>query len=139
MAGRPTIIIHSLADARIALAAAHETGRTVRLLSGPGAAAALGPPVFRAITQAARAEWPEVDAEIVLDCGGDPGLALAALRHGIKYISVDVPDDTRARLADIAHALGAHLVTVAGPALDLADQPDAAAHCRSWLAAAEPG
>jgi|APTNR8051073442_1049403.scaffolds.fasta_scaffold26359_2 hypothetical protein len=139
MAGRPTIIIHSLADARIGLAAAHEARRPVRLLSGPGAAAALGPPVFHAITQDARAEWPGVDAEFVLDCGGDPGLALAALRHGIQHVRVTVADDTRASLADIAQALGARLVTAAGPALDLADVSDPAEHCRLWLATAEPG
>ncbi len=116
----------------MALEAARAAGRPVSLLSPPGAAAWLGPGYFAQLAAAARGEFGDVDAEFVLDCATLPGLALAALRCGIKAIAVDVEDEVRRRVAALAVAAGARLVEIRPPALDLRDATDAAERCRKW-------
>ena len=130
---RQAIIVHSLEDARAALAAAAELGVPIALRSAPGAAAYLGPQIFRAIIEAARAEYPEVNAVGVLDCGEDAGFALAALRHGIERVRVNLPAETRARVADIARQHGGAVDDDPAAALDLLDCDTPAEQCRSWL------
>ena len=130
---RRAIIVHSLDDARTALAAASDIGVPVALRSAPGAAAYLGAQIFREIIEMARSEYPQVDAVGVLDCGQDAGFALAALRHGIERVRVDLPAETRARVADIARQHGCALDDDPDPALDLLDCDNAAERCRSWL------
>jgi fructose/tagatose bisphosphate aldolase len=133
MVTRRAIIVHSLEDARAALAAAAELGLPVTLRSAPGAAAYLGAQIFREIIETARAEYPEVDAVGILDCGENAGFALAALRHGIERVRVDLPAETRARVADIARQHGGALDDDPAPALDLLDCDSAAERCRNWL------
>lgn len=124
---RPEIIVHSQSHVHAALAAAEALGISVRLASAPGAAAYLGAPLFREMTDGA--------PDAVLDCGPDPGLALNALRNGIKAIRLDAPNDVRARVADIAGQMGAELLELpSGPVLDLLDVDDPALACREWLA-----
>jgi fructose/tagatose bisphosphate aldolase len=137
MGTRRAIIVHSLEDARTALAAAAELGVPVTLRSAPGAAAYLGAQIFREIIETARAEYPEADTVGVLDCGEDAGFALAALRHGIERVRVDLPAETHARVADIARQHGGALDDDPAPALDLLNCDTLAERCRSWLR--EPG
>jgi hypothetical protein len=136
-AERRAFIIHGLDDARAVLAAAAETGRPVALWSAPGAAAYLGALLFGEIIKTAMAECPGVDAIGVLDCGQDAGYALAAVRHGIRFLRTDLPPDTLARVADIAGQSGATIVGQRPQALNLADCPEPVAACRTWLS--EPG
>jgi fructose/tagatose bisphosphate aldolase len=137
MVTRRAIIVHSLEDARAALAAAAELGLPVTLRSAPGAAAYLGAQIFREIIETARAEYPEVDAVGILDCGENAGFALAALRHGIERVRVDLPAETRTRVADIARQHGGALDDDPAPALDLLDCDTSAERCRSWLRESE--
>jgi fructose/tagatose bisphosphate aldolase len=130
---RRAIIVHTLEDARFALAAAAEVGVPVTLRSAPGAAAYLGPQIFHAIIETARVEHPGVDAIGALDCGEDAGFALAALRLGIERVRVDLPAETRARIADIARQHGGALDDDPAPALDLIDCDTPAEKCRDWL------
>jgi fructose/tagatose bisphosphate aldolase len=130
---RRAIIVHGLEDARAALAAAAELGVPVTLRSAPGAAAYLGAQIFREIIETARAEYPGVDAVGVLDCGEDAGFALAALRNGVERVRVDLPAETRARVADIARQHGAALDDDPVSALDLLDCDTPAERCRKWL------
>ncbi len=130
---RRAIIVHGLEDARAALAAAAELGVPVTLRSAPGAAAYLGAQIFREIIETARAEYPGVDAVGVLDCGEDAGFALAALRNGVERVRVDLPAETRARVADIARQHGAALDDDPVSALDLLDCDTPAERCRTWL------
>lgn len=133
----PRIIIHSLAHARAALAAAAELGVPVTLSSAPGAAAYLGATVFREMIAEAAGEFPDVIVTPVLDCGEDAGLALNALRHGLKTIRLEAPAPALARVADIAGQMGATIdADPAPPALDLLEATDATAACREWLRAA---
>lgn len=102
-------LIHSLAEALAVLAAAD--GQAVRFYSAQSAVSFLGAPGFAALIEAATARYPSVECEAVLDCGASPGLALAALRQGIKAITLAAPPATLAAVADIAHQYGARLAS----------------------------
>lgn len=118
------IIVHDLSQADTAAAAAADLGVTVELQSPPGAAGCHGPGFFAALP-------------VVLDCGDAPGLALAALRAGVKRIRLCATPDVLARIADIAGQCGAILDQDDEPALDLerVPPPRRAALCRDWLLA----
>jgi class I fructose-bisphosphate aldolase len=137
MTAAATIIIHNLAQAEAALAAATALGVPVRLMSARGAALPLGARVFAAIRDHAMAGFPQADARFVLDCGDHPGLVLAAFRLGIRNVTVRARPATLTRLADIARQVGGRIDEDGGAALDLADSIDAYADCRKWLAAAQ--
>ncbi len=137
MRGR-AIIVHSLDHAKAALSAAAELGVPVTLLSAPAAAAYLGAAVFREMTAEASRVHPGVALTAVLDCGDSPGLALNALRRGIKVVRLEATADVRSRVADIADQLGAALDDDGDGALDLLDTADFRGACLAWLAAAGP-
>src|SRR3990167_5130631 len=93
MLNRP-IIVHDIEDARAALAAAVEAGiASLTLRSAVGAARYLGATVFRDMIAEAARPYPGVAVTAVFDCGDDPGLALGALRHGLKVIRLAAGDD----------------------------------------------
>ena len=127
------IIVHTLAHAHAAMAAAHELGIPVSLQSAPGAAAYAGAAYFQAMIAEARERYPTLEVMAVLDCGRRPGLALAALRQGIKAVRLQGRRSTIAKVADIAATLDAELNPRAGRALDLLDVPDPAVACLEWL------
>ncbi len=133
MGGR--IVVHSLDQARAALAAASALKRPVVLASAPGAGCYAGPSWFQSLTALAQAAYPEAQMEAVLDCGAEAGVALAALRMCFKRVSFSGGAEARAKLEDIARALGA-AVEAGGdhPALDLRDGKNAQALCESYLA-----
>ena len=142
------IIVHGLKDAKAAVAVASDLGVPVTLRSAPGAARYLGATVFRDMIQEAQRLHPGVAVTAVFDCGDDPGLALGALRHGLKVIRVSLSGEVRERIAGIAAQSGGRLeeegpdnggaACAAGePALDLLDTNDPEAAVWSWLT--EPG
>ena len=128
------VVIHSLEHARAALEAARGLGVDVTLMSAPGAAAYVGAAVFRDMVAEATRAVPGVPVTAVLDCGGDPGLALNALRRGIKAVRIDVAPNVAARIRDIAGKSGAVVHEGAPAALDLKDAGDIDAACHAWLA-----
>ncbi len=128
------IIVHSLDQARTAMAAAAALGVPLTLASAPGAAAYLGPGWFRKMTAIAAQEYPQVPLTAVLDCGGKAGHALAALSAGVLFIRFTGRKAVAAKLAEIAAVQGGALITGRLRALDLLDEPDPAAACRKWLA-----
>jgi fructose/tagatose bisphosphate aldolase len=130
------IIVHSLAHARAALAAAHALGVPVTLASAAGAGAYAGPLWFKSLIAAAQAEFPEVDVTAVLDCGAEAGTTLAALRHGFKRVRFTGNDATLKPLREIARALDAEIETGEAPeALDLLDLRDPETAVREYLSA----
>lgn len=132
------IIVHSLDQARAALRAAAELGVGVTLASAAGAGAYAGPLWFKALIDAARQAYPEVDLDALLDCAEEAGSALAALRAGIARVGFNGPAETRERLAAIAAALGAAIESEpVGEALDLLDARDPLAAARAFLAGGE--
>ncbi len=102
-------VVGSLAEARAALSDAG--GASVVLVSPPGASHYLGVGFFRALVDAARAEYPGVVVDAVMDCGDAPGYALSALRLDFKTIVLRGDPRARARVAAIARSLGARVLS----------------------------
>ena len=120
--GAPAFVVHSLAHAVAALAAAAETGTVIMLLSAPGAALYAGPGWWRELVRAARAEAPSARYTALLDCGDDAGAAQGAIRAGVEAIVFTGRPDVAERLTDIAAQSGSRVFAERpAAALDLAD------------------
>ncbi|MHA1600506.1 MAG: hypothetical protein ACTSW2_06750 [Alphaproteobacteria bacterium] len=128
------IIVHSLEHARVAVAVAADLGVPVTLASAPGAAAYVGPQWFAQVIANAAAEHPDTQVSAILDCGALAGLALAALRLGIKRVRFTGRASTAAKLSAIARRQDAEIVRGRLNALDLLDVSDSEEVCRRWLA-----
>ena len=132
---RPQIVVYALPDACAARQAAAAHGLPITLVSPAGAAAFAGPGWFRALVAQASAAVPRADFDAILDCAGDAGLAMAAMREGVAAICFDGPDDVRAKIEDMAAQSGCVVSRINyGMALDLDQCQDAATACRDWLA-----
>lgn len=135
------ILVHDLAQARAAAGVASELVVPLALTTAPGAAAYLGPGWARALLTALRREFPNLEIGLVLDCGDKPGHVLAALRSGLKSVRFTGRKAVAAKLAEIATAHGAELLTGRQRALDLGPDSDGGADgsagleaaCRRWL------
>ena len=128
------IIVHSLAHARAALAAARALRVPVTLVSAAGAGGYAGPLWFKSVIEAAHADFPEVELTAVLNCGAEAGTTLAALRHGLKRVRFTGNDAALAPLRDIAQQQGAEIETGDAPdALDLLSEPNPEAAARTYL------
>jgi hypothetical protein len=121
-------VVHHLEQARSALAAAAEAGCAIELRSAPGAAGYAGVGYLKALGE-------QAGQELVIDCGDDAGLVMAALRTGCRRLVFSGSDEIGRRLGDMAEQLGAELVAEA-PApevLILQPEEDAAAMLRGRL------
>ena len=127
------VIVHTQDQAEAAVAAAAELGVPLTLRSAPGAGAYLGAEVFQSIVDSACAGCPEAQVHAVLDCGDDPGLALLALRVGVKGIALKANKKVRAKIADLAAQYDAALEDDAGTHLDLLGCDNPTAAVRDWL------
>jgi len=107
---RTCAIVASLEAARAALGAARTAQSAITLVSPPGSAANLGIGYFWALIEAATAEFPDVAIAAVMDCGDEPGWALAALRTGFKSVALGGDRRARDRVAAIARKLGARVL-----------------------------
>ena len=130
---RPRIIVHNADHARAALGAADRRGLAITLQSPPDAAAYMGAAYFQEVIALARDDHPGAEATAVLDCGAEPGLALAALRAGIEAVIFTGNKDSGSILADIPRQLGARLEARDRPALDLLAADDIEAALGEWL------
>jgi len=129
------IIVHSLEQARAALAAGQQSGCKVILESAPGAGGYAGPAWFKLLVEEARREFPAAECEAWLDCGDEAGTVLAALRLGLRRLRFAGGAAALARLAPVARELGAMLESrPSEAAFDLAHAKDPAAMCRRHLA-----
>jgi hypothetical protein len=124
------VVVHDLAQARAALAAAEDLGREIDLRSAPGAAAYAGVGYLKALGEA-------VGYELLVDCGDDPGIVMAALRTGCRRLSFSGAADVAQRLAEMAEQLGAAVTheTAAPAMLELAPDDDAAVLVRARVQA----
>ena len=130
---RPCFIVHDLAQARAALAAA-EADTGIVLASAPGAAGYLGAGYWRALEDRLRAEFPAAGFLGLLDCGESAGDALAALRAGVKAVRLSGPAEAVARVSAIAAEQGALVIPETGLACDLGAARDPLATARKHLA-----
>ena len=139
----PVFVVHSLTHAIAALAAAVEAGQPITLLSAPDAGIYAGPSWFKALVDAAREAAPSADFSAILDCGDDAGAVQGALRAGIAVVIFTGRADVAERLAAIAAAKGARLLTTRPEEwLDLgcwffADAETLRRHCAARLASPE--
>lgn len=126
---RREIVIHSLAQARAALAAAAACNQQVIVASAPGAALQAGPGWFKAVIEQARETYPQVGVTAIIDCGDQPGAVMAALRLGLKNIRFHGAADSRAKL----EAMGAVFAPPAEASLDLREISGPEAACTAFL------
>lgn len=129
------IVVHDIDQARAVLATARELALPVTLISDPGAANNVGVGYFATLIRLSKAEFPDVTAYGVLDCGQAGGRALAALRSGLDAIIYTADGPSFLRLADIAEDLGVGMSDERPKALELLDAPDYESACRTWLSA----
>ncbi|MEM8950921.1 MAG: hypothetical protein AAGC99_16480 [Pseudomonadota bacterium] len=99
----PLVIVHHLAQANAALEAADRAGINIQLRSAPGAAAFAGVGYLKALGDS-------LGHELLIDCGDDPGLVMAALRTGAGKLVFSGPADAHVRLRQMADKQGAQLL-----------------------------
>ncbi|WP_376958668.1 hypothetical protein ABNQ39_02500 [Azospirillum sp. A26] len=134
------ILIRSLGDALAAARAAESAGTALTLMA-PSAGGALW---LLGVLERVRRSQPGVASTGLLDCGDRAGEAQGALAAGVPALLFTGHPQAADRLAAIAAAQGATLLTRCPPLLDLAAEgrgTDRAerleALCRDWLARAE--
>jgi hypothetical protein len=120
----PAVIVHGVADARLACA----PGLPVTLLSAPGAGVYAGCGWWRAVVDAVRRDGV-VD---LLDCADGSGQALAALRVGVCRLVLWPEAPGWDAVAEIAGTLGGCVLGGAPAALDLGVR-GAARRLEGWL------
>jgi hypothetical protein len=130
----PQVVVHDLDQARAALEAARALGIAIELRSAADAAAYAGVGYLKALGELA-------GQELLIDCGDDAGLVMAALRTGCRCLAFSGPADLATRLADMAAQLDAEFrhETTPPACLELAPEADAARACREWLPAVGRG
>ena len=126
----PAVTIHGLADARMAVA----PGLPVTLLSAPGAGVFAGCLWWRSIMDSVGDSGPVFG---ILDCADASGLALAALRIGVRHLVLWPDAPGWASVAAIAAEAGGFVLPEAPPSLDLAREK-AAPQLIDWLTPARP-
>jgi len=130
---RAFFVIHSLSQAKAAVAAAAERNLAVTLLSAPGAAAYAGAGWFAALIRRARESRPSVDVAGILDCGPRADLVQAAFREKLTQV-VFTGDARQVRpLRDIARQWQAEILRRRPKACDLRHAADPLAVCKAWL------
>ncbi len=107
MTGRPVITIRDWRETEAALQTARGRKASPVLITPQAAASFYGAGYLGALQERAEKEFPDVDFELIVDCGNAPGHALACLRAGVKRISMSHPNE---KIADIARQMGAQLV-----------------------------
>jgi len=124
----PQVVVHDRAQAEAALAAAEELGCAIWLRSAPDAAAYAGVGYLKALGDA-------LGHEIVIDCGDDAGLVMAALRTGCRRLAFSGKAAVSQLLAEMAAEVGAWYrhETRVPRVLCLSPDDDARSRCRAWL------
>ena len=103
----PVILVRDWRSTEAALQGARANGTSPILVTPEAAASSHGAGYLGALQARAEQEFPDVDFELIVDCGDAPGHALACLRAGVKRISMSEPNE---KIADIARQMGAQLV-----------------------------
>jgi hypothetical protein len=80
-------------------------------MSAPDAGIYAGPGWWTALIEAARDTVPTPRFSSVLDCGDDPGAAMAAIRAGAEAVIFTGRADVAERLAGIADSANCQLIT----------------------------
>lgn len=127
------MVVHDLAQALAAAAAAAELERPLVLLTPEVGLQAQGPGFWAAVQRRLAAEHPGAPVHLLVDGADVPGLAQAALRCGLTWLVVRPGRPAAAGLARLIEAAGGRVSERRPPALDLLDQPDPASAVRALL------
>jgi len=120
--------VHDLVQARAALEAAGELGLSITLVTAPGLVAMAGVGFCVALEEA-------LGRPLLIDCGSEPGTALAALRAGARHLLLSDAPAARSKIEDVARQLGADVLAhPPAPCLFLAAGEDPHAALRRALA-----
>jgi fructose/tagatose bisphosphate aldolase len=137
----PAIIVHSLDHTVAALKTFRDAATSGFVLSQPGAGAGIGAAVFKAMIDEARKHVPEASFTAVLDCGENPGHALAAIRAGAEAIVFEGSPEACSRITNIANQDNCQVLDSSAytdtPTLDLLDVTDITKACREYWAGIE--
>ncbi len=128
------VTVHGVGHARVALAAAEAVGRSVLLLSGPGAGGYAGALWWRGVVAAALAERPGTATADALDCGDQAGRALEALAAGCGIV---VLGPCPAFASVVARAGGAVVLAARPESLDLGAR-GSERRLAGWLGGQDP-
>jgi hypothetical protein len=129
----PIVIVHALADALAALQAARAAGCQIVLASAEGAGAFAGPLWFRALVEAAEEREGAALAGAVIDCGPYPGPVMESLELGFTRIRFTGARRLAKKLAAMADARGALLITSELKAFDTLDKSNPKNDLEAWL------
>jgi hypothetical protein len=124
----PAVIVHGVEDAKVALA----PGLPVTLLSAPGAAMFAGCLWWREIIVLACASRQHTEVIDILDCADASGMAMGALRSGVRRLVLWPHAPGWGAVAAIAEGQGGFVLTQAPAALDLS-QRNAVRRLHAWL------
>jgi hypothetical protein len=127
------IIVHSLGHALVALESAQAIGCKVTLQSAPDAIYYAGGLYLFELFAQAKASYPKVEADFILDCSDAGAEAIAAMQTGHRLIRSSAPAPIREKLASIAAQCGAVVVEGEYEALDLHGARDTTSACEKWL------
>ncbi len=125
---------HSRRQAATALAAGHEAGAPILLVTAPGAAAHAGPEFLLEIYRTAKADVPDAQGDVLIDCGTDVGTAMRALRSGWRQMIFAGDDTVRGKIIDMAEQMDCVVHDARPETTDLNDAGDPAWACRQAIA-----
>jgi len=101
-------IIHTIDDVRTAL----QNAKTpVTLQTAPDAIFYAGSLYLLMMFQNAKAEFPDVQATFILDCGDAGAEAVSAMQMGHTHIRSTAPEPLLVKLKDIARQLGVCIIS----------------------------
>ena len=94
-----------------------------------------GPLWFRGLLVAAEEEVGDALAGGIIDCGPHPGLVMESLELGLTFIRFTGPTTVAGKLAALAEARGAQVITGELTAFDSLDKDPLQADLEAWLRA----
>ena len=105
------MIVHTLNQAKAALAAAGACDVYITMRTSPGATYYMGLTGLKAVFEEAKETYPKVKHAVVVDCGFDAALAHRAMVMGFKQISFSGTKGMKIKLSKIGAQLSAKLVS----------------------------
>ena len=127
------VVIHEIYHARASCRAALGNGQLVSIWSAFGASSYMGPRWFFEIIRLVRSEFPNLKILGILDCGDQPGDALAAIETGVEALALTAKPATLRSVREIADQANVNLHRRPSHKLDLAKCLDAEACCKRWF------
>ncbi len=126
---RPAVVVHTAEHVRLVVEVAGPARPLV--LTPPGAQAYAGVAYLWAMTAPAR----DGGLEVRIDCGEDPGFAMAAIRTGWRQLHMSGDKAMLGKIDDMATQVGGTLHRSRPAAIDLAETNDPQAALKDLIGA----